>query len=53
MGVLGVQVWIWNFAILSGKEEEVCEELRKKMINDCCSQEVRWRGRSARVLGIK
>ena len=32
---------------------EVCEELRKRMIDVCCLQEVRWRGQCARMLGMK
>ena len=29
---------------MSGKGGEVCEELRKSMLDVCCLQEVRWRG---------
>ena len=36
-----------------GKGGEVCEELRKRMIDVCCLQEVRWRGQGARMLGMK
>ena len=32
---------------------EVCEELRKRMIDVCCLQEVRWRVQGARMLGMK
>ena len=32
---------------------EVCEELRKRMIDVCCLQEVRWRGQGARMQGMK
>ena len=32
---------------------EVCEELRKRMIDMCCLQEVRWRGQVAGKLGMK
>ena len=28
-------------------------ELRKRMIDMCCLQEVRWRGQGARMLGMK
>ena len=41
-----------NLGSVSGKAE-VCEELRKRMINVCCLQEVRLRGLSARMLGMK
>ena len=32
---------------------EVCEELRKRMIDVCCLQVVRWRGRGDWMLGMK
>ena len=41
-----------NIGSLSGKGGEVCEELRKRMIDVCCLQEARWRGHGARVLEI-
>ena len=31
---------------------EVCQELRKRMIDMCCLQEERWRGQGARMLGV-
>ena len=37
---LGVRVGMWNLGSLSGKGG-VCEELRKRMIDVCCLQEVR------------
>ena len=40
----GVRFWVWNLGSLSGKGGEVCEELRKRMIDVCCLPEVRWRG---------
>ena len=35
------------------KGGQVCEELRKRMIDVCCLQAVRWRGQGARMLGMK
>ena len=35
------------------KGGDVCEEQRKRMINVCCLQEVRWRGQGARMLVMK
>ena len=32
---------------------EVCEELRRVMIDVCCLQEVRWREQGTRMLGMK
>ena len=46
-GRFGVWVWTWNLGSLCGKGVEVCEELRKRMIDVCCLPEVRWRGQGA------
>ena len=35
-GRFGVRVGTWKIDSLSGKGEEVCEELRKRMIDVCC-----------------
>ena len=50
-GLFGVWVGTWNLGSLSGKGGDVCEDLRRRMINVCCLQEVRWRGQCARMLG--
>ena len=50
---VGVRVWTWNVGSLSGKRGEVCEELRKRMNDVRCLQEVRWRGQDAMMLGMK
>ena len=34
-----------------GRKTEILEELRKKRVDVCCMQEVRWKGRGARLLG--
>ena len=36
-------VRVWNFGSLSEKGEEACEELKERMIDVCCLQEVSWR----------
>ena len=36
---------------LCGRNTEVCEELRKKRVDVCCIQEVRWKGQGARFVG--
>ena len=51
-GGLGEQVGTYNSGSLSGKGED-CEELRKRMIDVCCLQEVSWGGLGARMLGMK
>ena len=52
-GSLWVWTGTWNVGSLSRKGGEVCEELRKRMIDVCCLQEVRWRGHGARNEGMK
>ena len=44
---------MWNLGSLSRNWGEVSEELRKRMIDVCCLQEVRWRRLGARMLGMK
>ena len=44
---------MWNLGSLSGEGGEVCEEPRKRIIDVCCLQEVRWRGWDVRMLGMK
>ena len=48
----GVHDGKWNLGSQSGKGE-VCEEPRKRMIDVCCLQEVRWSGQGARMLEMK
>ena len=45
-----VLVGMWNLGRLGGKGD-ICKELRKRMIDMCCFQEVKWRG--AIMLGMK
>ena len=47
-----MRVWTWNVVSLSGNGGEACEELRKRMIDVCCLQEVIWREQGARMLGM-
>ena len=44
---------MWNSGSLSGKRGDVCEELRKRMADVCCLQEVRWRGHGDIMMGMK
>ena len=37
----------------SGKGGDVRDEVRKRMVDVCCFQEVRWSGQVARILGVK
>ena len=38
---------------MRGKGGDVCEELRKRMIDMCCLPKVRWRVHGARTLRMK
>ena len=49
----GVRMGTWNIGSMSGRGTEVCEEQRKRRMDVCCLQEVRWRGQRARFLGVK
>ena len=43
---------MWSMRRLKGTGE-VCDELRKGMIDVCCLLEVRSRGQSSRMLGME
>ena len=43
----------WNVGSMSGRGTEVCEELRKRRMDMCCLQEVRWRGHGVWFMGMK
>ena len=43
----------WNIGSLCCRGVEVCETLRKRRVDVCCIQEVRWRGSGSRFLGVK
>ena len=49
----GVKFGTWNLGTICGRGTEVCEELRKRKVDVCCVQEVRWRGQGTRFLGVK
>ena len=40
-----------NVGSLCGRKTEVCEEPRKRKVDVCCIQEVRWKGQGARFVG--
>ena len=45
-----LQIGTWNIGSVSGRGGEVCVELRRRRIDECCLQEVRWRAQGARML---
>ena len=48
-----MRVGKWNLCNLSGNGGDICEELRKRMIDVCCLQVVKWKGWGVRMLGMK
>ena len=49
----GVQLGAWNIGSLNGKRLDVCEVLRKRMVDVCCFHELRWSGQGSWMLGIE
>ena len=42
----------WNINTLNGMGLEICDELWKRNVDLCGLQEVRWRGRWVRLIGL-
>ena len=42
----------WNVGSLCGRGVEICEELRKRKVDVCGLQEVRWKNEGTRFLGV-
>ena len=47
----GIRFGTLNVGSLCGRKTEVYEELRKRKVDVCCIQEVRWKGQGARFVG--
>ena len=43
----------WNIGLLTVRSSEIADELRRRRVDVCCLQEVRWKGGSARCVGVK
>ena len=43
----GIRFGTLNVESLCGRKTEVCEELRKRRVDVCCMQEIRWKGQGA------
>ena len=41
-----VKFGVWNVENFCGKGTKVCEQLRKRKMNTCCLQEIRWKAMS-------
>ena len=46
----GIRFGTLNVETLCGRKTEVREELRKRRVDVCCMQEVRWKGQGARFV---
>ena len=53
MNSVKIRLWTWNIGTLNGIGVEICDELWKRNVDLCCSQEVRWRGCGARLVGVQ
>lgn len=42
----------WNLGTLTGRSQELAETLKRRNINICCIQELRWKGSKSRDLGL-
>ena len=48
--LIGLRFGTLNIGGLGGKRGEVCETVRKRMVDVCCLLEMRWRGRDSMML---
>ena len=48
-----VRLESWNVGSFCERDTEVCKQLRKREVDLCCLQEVRWRGQGARFVGCR
>ena len=47
----GIRFGTLNVGSLCGRKREMFEELRKRRVDVCCMQEVRWKDQGARFVG--
>ena len=47
----GIRFSTWDIGSMSGKWDEISETLKRRCVDICCLQEVRWRGHSAKMIG--
>ncbi|XP_055377909.1 craniofacial development protein 2-like [Condylostylus longicornis] len=46
-----VRIGTWNIGSLTGRSKELAEVLKRRNIDICCIQEVKWKGANARQIG--
>ena len=47
----GIWFSTWNVGSMSGKWGEISEILKRRCVDICCFQEVRWKGQGAKMIG--
>ena len=47
----GIRFSTWNVGSMSEKWWEISETLKRRCVDICCVQEVRWKGQGARMIG--
>ena len=47
----GIQFSTWNVGSISGKWGEISETLKRRCVDICYLQEVRWKGQGAKMIG--
>ena len=47
----GIRFSTWNVGSMSGKWGEISETLKRRCVDICCLQEMRWKGQGAKMTG--
>ena len=47
----GIRFSTWNVGSMSGKWREISETLKRRCVDICCVQEVKWKGQGATMIG--
>ena len=46
----GIRFSTWNVGSMSGKWDEMSETLKRRCVDICCLQEVRWKGQGVKII---
>jgi len=49
---VGNRIATWNVGTMTGKSMEVAEALKRRKVDVACIQEVKWKGKKAREIGM-
>ena len=47
----GIHFSTWNVGYVPGKWGEISETLKRRCVDICCLQEVRWKGQRTKMIG--